>query len=290
MKKRYDEVSMRSGYGIAALLAMLLLGATWLALTCPWKDKAFLNFEEEITTTHLTNDGTTWHFNLVDPEMAPQDIKPLVMRGFNLMIKTHALIPEYAGDYMSCSNCHFSAGNTLGGTNGGISLVGVSKKYPLKIDNGKEMSLADRINGCFERSMNGKALPKDSPHMEAFLAYLNWISSPVKDLPSLPWLGLAPLRTRYSPNLDLGKKVYAKNCAMCHGRDGEGKMEGEDLNNPPLWGAHSFNHAAGMNKLTTISSFIFNNMPYGDPGLTIEEALDVAAYVLTQERPQEKTE
>jgi len=37
--------------------------------------------------------------------------------------------------------------------------------------NGKINALQDRINDCFERSMNGKALPYDSEEMRGILTY-----------------------------------------------------------------------------------------------------------------------
>ena len=59
---------------------------------------------------------------------------------------------------------------------------------------------------------------------------------------------------------------------------------------PPLWGPESFNDGAGMARLITFANFVHFNMPHGadylNPHLTEEEAWDVAAYVLSQPRPQ----
>src|SRR5437868_4689265 len=60
---------------------------------------------------------------LVDPETAPEKIRPLVMKGLYTMLETQKHAPAYAGDRITCTNCHFSGGNTLGGENNGISLV-----------------------------------------------------------------------------------------------------------------------------------------------------------------------
>lgn len=35
------------------------------------------------------------------------------------------------------------------------------------------------INGCFERSMNGKRMPSDTPEMKAMLTYMQWLSQGV---------------------------------------------------------------------------------------------------------------
>lgn len=223
-------------------------------------------------------------FQLADPETAGKDL-PLVMQGYRLMLETKKYAPEYAGDRISCTNCHFNAGNTLGGLNGGISLVGVTKKYPKPLPNGSTYTLAARINACFEKSINGKPLPEDGPYMQALLAYLDWISLPAANhTPS--WLGLKPLSTNVSPDPNRGAELYIKNCALCHGKDGQGQPRKKDLSYPPLWGEHSFNQSAGMNKISTLSSFVFYNMPYGEPSLTTEEATHVASFINKQSRPK----
>src|SRR6266581_4602623 len=46
---------------------------------------------------------------------------------------------------------------------------------------GAVVTLEDRINGCMERSMNGRALPLDSREMKAFSSYMRWLSTGVPD-------------------------------------------------------------------------------------------------------------
>jgi thiosulfate dehydrogenase len=232
------------------------------------------------------NEEVILDFELIDPEMAPAGIKPLVMRGYYIILETKKHLPQYAGDRIDCTNCHFSAGNTVGGESNGISLVGVTKKYPRKLANGTELSLAERINSCFEKSLNGKPLPVDSEPMEAMLAYLKWISSPAEKIESMTWLGLPSMHAVHIPNPKNGEKLYQINCAACHGSDGQGQPRKDDLSYPPLWGAYSFNAKAGMNDISIISSFIYQNMPYNDPGLTVDEALDIASFIIKQERPK----
>lgn len=222
---------------------------------------------------------------LVVPEQAPDDIKPLVMRGFQILLETKKNLPEYAGDRLSCTNCHFSCGNTLGGEQEGFSLVGVVKAYPKKLADDSLYTLPERINSCFLKSTNGKALPIDSEPMKAIVAYLEWISYNVMSMPKQPWLGVKKLRSAHTANVNQGEKIYASKCALCHGNDGNGQQRENDLSYPPLWGEHSFNDAAGMNQLSTMASFIYYNMPYHEPGLTIEEALDTASYVISKPRP-----
>lgn len=222
--------------------------------------------------------------DLLDPNMAPEDLKPLVMRGFHILLETQKYVPEYAGDRLTCSNCHFNCGNTLGGSNGGISLVGVTHVYPRELPENKLFTLQDRINACFEKSMNGKPLPVDSEPMNAMMAYLAWISQRAPSNP--PWLKLKPLRSRHVGDADRGQLIYAAHCALCHGRDGQGQPRDAELSYPPLWGESSFNARAGMNTMPLISAFVYENMPYEQAFLSVEEALDVAVYVLNQPRPE----
>ena len=228
---------------------------------------------------------TSTPIDLVDPEMAPPEIKPLVMQGFNILRECKKNLPEYAKDGVNCTNCHFAAGNTLGGTNNGISLVGATKHYPFKPP-GEDglITIEDRINGCFLKSMNGKALPAKSQEMRAIVAYLTWISSPVKNIP-ITWRGLPPLYSNHTPNRQKGAQLFAAHCAECHGKNGEGQERSEALSYPTLWGPHSFNAPDGMNKFPTLTSFIYFNMPYKDPFLTLDEALDIAAFLVSEPKP-----
>lgn len=258
------------------------IGFAALVLTA-WAAREFLsetNLNLEPTT--LSEEETSL---LIDIEEAPLAIQPLMKRGFDILFETPKNLPAYAGDRLSCTNCHFSCGNTLGGEQNGFSLVGVTVVYPKTLPNNTLYTLEERINACFLKSMNGKALPIDGEPMKAIVAYLSWISQNARLLPALPWLGVKPLRSTHKSNATHGMEVYTSNCALCHGKKGGGEQRKDDLDYPPLWGDHSFNDAAGMNKVSTLASFIYYNMPYQEPHLTIEDALDVAAYVIEQPRP-----
>ncbi|HLO24116.1 MAG TPA: hypothetical protein VK193_11925, partial [Methyloceanibacter sp.] len=58
---------------------------------------------------------------------------------------------------------------------------------------------------------------------------------------------------------------------------------------PPLWGEASFNAGAGMAKTAYAASYIHDNMPFGisyvDPVLTIQQAWDVAAFIVSKPHP-----
>lgn len=220
-------------------------------------------------------------FDLLDPECAPADMLNKVLYGYHIMLETKKNCGEFCGNSIDCTNCHFDAGNNLGGKNRGISLVGVTAMYPKYSKRDKKtISLVDRISNCFQRSLNGKVPPKDSLQMEAMVAYLAWISQEVMNAPALPWLGLNPIKSQHVPDAKNGSIVYENKCMICHGLNGSG-----DSHVPAIWGEKSFNDGAGMNTLPMLSSFVLMNMPLDQPDLTPEEALDVAAYVISQPRP-----
>jgi len=218
---------------------------------------------------------------LLDPE---ESTDPLVLEGFNLMQLTPSLAPQYSGDRLSCNNCHFNGGNTQGGSNGGISLVGVVEEYPRLLKD-QEITLAERISLCFERSLNGKSVPAEDPVMKAIIAYLDWISEPAKGMKDKPWLGLRPLKSNHVPDAAHGALQYKLHCAICHKMDGGGSIEERGDSIPPVFGPHAFNDGAGMAQLGPFATFIYHNMPQGQPYLTEEQALDIAAFVTQQERP-----
>jgi thiosulfate dehydrogenase len=223
------------------------------------------------------------HFELVDPGEAPESIRQLAQLGYQIMLNTPEKIENYSGATMSCTNCHFAGGNTTGGKNNGISLVGVAAVYP-KYNTAVNtvQTLAERINNCFERSLNSQPIALDSIEMKALLTYFQWTSRGIGIYSDVRWLGLPPLKSTHISNAENGQKVYTIYCAMCHGKEGEGELSNEV---PPLWGPKSFNALAGMHVEKTLASFIYYNMPYDDPGLSEEQAIDVAAFIAQQPRP-----
>jgi thiosulfate dehydrogenase len=223
-------------------------------------------------------------FNLVDPSQAPLDIRSMARWGYQILIDTQKNAQEYCGNELNCTNCHFAGGNTTGGSQGGISLVGSATRYPMYDKRlQRVIDLEQRINNCFKRSMNGTPVPHDSELMLAMITYLQWISKNLPIYKPVPWLGLVPLQEKREGNVEQGERLYHVYCALCHRDDGKG---GQDV--PPVWGDGSFNDGAGMAGESTLASFIYWNMPYMDstPVLSEEQAQDVAAYILTQPRPK----
>ena len=219
-------------------------------------------------------------YNPPSPQEAPNDIKDAVILGYHIVVDTQTYASQYTGNKLNCINCHFEGGITQDGKNGGVSLVGVAAKYPAyRIREKAVISLAAKVNACFERSINGKPLPPEGEEMIAILTYFQWIA---KDLPvyaEIPWLGLKKLESDHMPDREKGTQLFSQICSTCHGYEGQGQAA------PPLWGNDSFSDAASMGQLQNMAAFIYANMPKGNPTLSVEDALDTADYVTGQPRP-----
>lgn len=194
-----------------------------------------------------------------------------------------------AGNHMACKNCHLNAGKQAHA----LGFFGISARFPqYRARENREITLAERVNGCFERSLNGRSLPVDSPEMQAILAYMDWLSQGVPQGARVEGQGLPPITLLdRAANPEKGKVIYANRCALCHQPTGAGLLvdpqkPARGYIYPPLWGPDSFNNGAGMARLITAARYIKANMPLGNPTLSDEEAFDVAAYINSQPRPQ----
>jgi thiosulfate dehydrogenase len=218
-------------------------------------------------------------FSPPSPETIPGDLRGEAIRmGYLMVVDTQEYGKRYVGNALNCTNCHLDAGLSPNAA----SFVGISVLYPeYRARAGRRMSLADRINECFERSMNGRALPPDSAKLAAIVAYIDWLSQNVPPGSAVPWRGIPRITSTRPPDAVNGKIVFAKTCVFCHGSDGQGTMAG-----PPVWGPRSYNIGAGMARVGIAASFIKANMPRGwGWSVTDDEAFDVAAYINSQPRP-----
>lgn len=207
-----------------------------------------------------------------------------IREGKLLLTETRQRLPKNVGNGLNCTSCHL-AGGTTANASPWVGIWGVFPEYRSR--SGKVISLQQRVNDCFERSMNGKALAYDSIEMNNILAYMQWLSSGVPTGSSAKGRGFGPVDQKLVANDVHGKEIYAAKCASCHGATGAG------INNPdgsyvfpPVWGDASFNDGAGMARTYTAAAFVKYNMPLGQ-GRTLsdQEALDVAAFFTHQPRP-----
>jgi thiosulfate dehydrogenase len=207
-----------------------------------------------------------------------------IREGKLLLAETHQRLPKNVGNGLNCTNCHL-AGGTTANSSPWVGLWGVFPEYRSR--SGKVISLQERVNDCFERSMNGKALPYNSPEMNNILSYMQWLSTNVPTGISVKGRGFGPIDQQIKPDSNHGQQVFAAKCASCHGAAGLGtKNSAGGYALPPVWGKASFNDGAGMARTYTAAAFVKHNMPLGQSGtLTDQEAVDVAEFFTHQPRP-----
>jgi thiosulfate dehydrogenase len=197
---------------------------------------------------------------------------------------------RYSGNNLDCQSCHLNAGTQPYG----LPLVGVPGQFPqYRAREGAVGTLEERINGCMERSLNGRPLPWSGREMTAYLAVMKWLSTGIPEGAKLVGAGaLAVKEPGRAADLGHGKQVYEQVCAVCHGADGHGQRaaSGAGYQFPPLWGPDSYNNGAGMARLLEAAAFIKSNMPFGTtyaaPVLSDEDAYDVAGFIDSADRPQ----
>ena len=190
---------------------------------------------------------------------------------------------------MNCQNCHLDGGTLPYGNNYGK----VYSTYPqFRARNNGMQSIYDRVNDCFERSLNGIALDSNTHEMKAIYAYMKWLGNGIPK--GVAKGGTSLMKIKYldkAADPIAGRDVYINKCQSCHGKEGQGQinLEGTGYIYPPLWGEHSYNDGAGLYRISSFAGFAKNNMPFGtdyhDPKLTDKEAWDIAAFVNSQPRP-----
>lgn len=190
---------------------------------------------------------------------------------------------------MNCQNCHLEVGTKPWGNNYGA----VAATYPkFRERSGTKESIIKRINDCLERSLNGRTLDSASREMQAIVSYIKFIGKyePTDSIPK--GTGIWKLKFLKRPaDPEKGEMAYQQKCVTCHQVDGQGVMnaEGNAYTYPPLWGKNSYNHGAGLLRLSRFAGYIKANMPLGaswdKPQLSDEESWDIAAYINSQPRP-----
>lgn len=212
-----------------------------------------------------------------ESEIRDTSVLAAVRRGRALLLDTRDSLPANVGSRLRCVSCHLGEGLTPNK----MPYVGVFARYPqYRTRSAVVEIIEDRINDCFVRSLNGKALPRDSRPMRDIVAYLAFLSYGIPVGAHVVGEGL-PRLDPLPADTARGRDLFSTTCIRCHGPDGQGTNVA-----PPLWGPHSFNVGAGMARLRTAAAFIHVAMPFDKPGtLTPQQAYDVASYITTRPRP-----
>lgn len=213
----------------------------------------------------------------------PGKLGDSIRLGRNIIINTPKYAARYVGGKMKCSDCHLNEGTVAYSS----PLAGVTTVFPAStLRDNRVITIERRIQECFLRSENGTPPPADGPVMVAMVAYMNWLSKGIPVGSTVKGRGL--VRLTPPPHIDrtAGAKIYAEQCEVCHGANGQG-FAGMF---PPLWGPGSFSDGAGMSHTVKMAAFVKVNMPKTKPGsLTVQQAYDVAAFVTAKPRPHFKS-
>lgn len=210
----------------------------------------------------------------------------MIRLGKQIFTDTDKYASQYLGNGLKCANCHLDAGRLAHSA----PLWAAWVSYPAyRSKNNKVNSMEERIQGCFTYSMNGKAPAADSKTLTALLSYSYWMAKGAPTGIDLPGRGYPKLaKPAKTPDYQRGKQLFANNCALCHGENGQGVKQKDSYVFPPLWGNDSFNWGAGMHRINTAAAFIRANMPLGKGGsLSVQQAWDLAYFINSHERPQD---
>jgi thiosulfate dehydrogenase len=206
-----------------------------------------------------------------------------IRRGLELFVKTNQLLPDHVPSNMTCSNCHLDKGRQPYA----VPMVGAHARFPKYMERtGATITLQDRVNYCFTRSLAGSRLPVESQEMTDLVNYIAWLSQGIpvgkhiagEALPELKPGGV-PLRG----DAARGEALYVeKGCVACHQADGSGVPN----TFPALWGPKSYSIGASMAREERAAAFIQRFMPQTAPGsLSPQEAYDLSAFINSHGHP-----
>ena len=148
------------------LIPLLLLGSCLQTVEKP-----------RVEQTRATADTTSIDalFSPPSPETIYGDQRGEQIRlGYEIVVHTQEYAAPYVGNSLNCTNCHLDAGLDPNAA----SYVGLGRVYPeYQARAGRVVTLAERVNDCFERNLRGKPLPPDSYKLRAVVAYIEWLST-----------------------------------------------------------------------------------------------------------------
>ncbi|KAF2407261.1 hypothetical protein PSAN_41900 [Pseudomonas antarctica] len=198
----------------AAVLSLLLALPTHAA-TIAMEDQSQLQPSAAHSATHQFQPPE-------ESELPDNAYGKLVRQGYALFVDTKRLAPQFVGNGLNCSNCHLDQGRLANSA----PLWGAYPMYPAyRKKNDKVNTFAERLQGCFQFSMNGGTPPAaDSPQITALSVYAYWLASKAPlgvELPGRGYPDVAQPAKGY--NLGQGAEVYQGQCAVCQAPRGRGR-------------------------------------------------------------------
>ncbi|MEN2752620.1 c-type cytochrome [Psychrobacter sp. FBL11] len=239
----------------------------------------------EIKNDMAANPSAKLNISMPDESTIPDDeYGAAVRRGLELANHTYRELPNNVGNQLNCTSCHLGNGSEAYAApwNGLPGIFPIYRSRDARVN-----SLQERVNGCFQRSMDGKPLDMDSDEMNAFISYMTWLSQDMPIGVSPEGRGFVKIDNTLTPDPVKGKEIFAQTCVSCHGENGEGQYNDDGTYvYPAIAGENSFNDGAGMARTYKAASFVKGKMPFGQGNtLTDQEAIDVASYFTQLPRP-----
>ncbi len=125
--------------------------------------------------------------------------------GMRLMTETKALEPDHVGSELNCGACHPNGGTVASAS----PFNGLASVFPADSPrSGRAISLEERINGCFLRSMNGTRLLEDSKEMKAMIAFMAFMKGDRAESGGIVGRGTDPVDNRLVPDPVRGKALF----------------------------------------------------------------------------------
>jgi len=260
-------IAIRSGVAIALVFSIVAVFSTTLT-----------SLGAQPKPAEAQDSAKTW----VMPDTSTIPAGPLgdsIRLGMQIFNDTPKYAEKYVGNKLSCTHCHIDGGTV----SKGMPMVGLPGIFPMYRDREKTViTFEERIEQCFQRSEFGHRVPNDGPEMTGLVAYVQWLSKDQVAGHAFPGRGLVDL-PELNGDPERGSKIYTEQCAVCHGKEGQGKLPVA----PALWGPDSYSDGAGMNQIPKMAAFVQHNMPQNAPDtLTPQEAYDVATYVHSKPHSQ----
>jgi len=239
----------------------------------------------EVSASTSSATGGTPTIKMPDESTIPDnEYGESVRRGLEIVNHTYRELPNNVGNQLNCTSCHLSNGSEAYAApwNGLPGIFPIYRSRDARVN-----SLQERVNGCFQRSMNGEPLDLGSDEMNAIISYMAWLSQDMPIGVSPEGRGFVKVDNTLEPDPNKGEKLFAEKCSVCHGENGEGQYNDDgSYIYPAVAGDKSYNDGAGMARTYKAAAFIKGKMPFGQGNtLTDQEAVDIASYFTHLDRP-----
>lgn len=273
---RLSSAPRRPGRARVAVVVVLVAGGS-IGGACG-------GFERDTSTARHAEHTRAASGDTVDASVVPADsaiprdsVGVAMRRGLALLAHTSDSLPAFALSNLRCLSCHLD-----GGRRADVApLLGAYTRYPRYVDRtGAVVSIEERINYCFTRSLAGKRLPSSSRAMQDMVSYLAFLSTGVPGRAHVRGEGMPKMPT-LAGDTARGARLFGSACVRCHGADGAGTALA-----PALWGPRSYSIGASMAREERAAAFIRRAMPFDRPNtLSDQDAYDLAAYIDSRPRP-----